>query len=238
MPKKKFYAVAIGRKPGIYTEWSGEHGAQRQIIRFSGQNFKGFETLKEAEAYYKEFSRTDQNGTNTSEENPDSSCEAGQSQHNGRIVIYTDGGCINNPGPGGYGAVISDNGNTKELSGGYRLTTNNRMELMACIEALNSLKSPTSATLYSDSKYVVDGITKGWAKSWRSKGWIKSDRKPAINPDLWARLLDLCDKHDVVFQWVKGHAGIDGNERCDELANEAILQGNLLTDIGYEGSSV
>lgn len=134
------------------------------------------------------------------------------------VDIYTDGACSGNPGAGGWGAVIVYKGIEKELSGGQAQTTNNRMELTAVIEALKALKEPCSVTLTSDSKYVVDGITKGWADSWRAKGWRKGDGKPALNPELWAELLDLLDKHAVEFVWVKGHAGHPYNERCDRLA--------------------
>ncbi len=134
------------------------------------------------------------------------------------VEIFTDGACSGNPGPGGYGAILRFGEHEKELSGGEEHTTNNRMELMAVITALEALKRPCRVCITTDSKYVVDGIEKGWAKSWRAKGWIKSDKKPAINPDLWGRLLDLIDRHEVEFRWVKGHAGHPENERCDELA--------------------
>ena len=134
------------------------------------------------------------------------------------VDIYTDGACSGNPGAGGWGAVIVYKGKEKELSGGDRDTTNNRMELTAVIMALKALKEPCEITLTSDSKYVVDGITKGWAASWRAKGWRKGDGKPALNPELWGELLDLLTVHSVEFVWVKGHAGHPYNERCDRLA--------------------
>ena len=134
------------------------------------------------------------------------------------VDIYTDGACRGNPGRGGWGAVLVYQGIEKELSGGEKETTNNRMELTAAIEALSALHEPCEVTLTSDSKYLVDGITKGWAVSWRAKGWKKSDKSPALNPDLWARLLDLLETHEVTFVWVKGHAGHPYNERCDEMA--------------------
>lgn len=135
-----------------------------------------------------------------------------------QVDIYTDGACSGNPGAGGWGAIIVYKGVEKELSGGEAQTTNNRMELTAVIRALSALKEPCAVTLTSDSKYVVDGITKGWAKGWRAKGWRKADGKSALNPDLWGELLDLLEKHDVTFVWVKGHAGHPYNERCDALA--------------------
>ena len=138
------------------------------------------------------------------------------------IEIYTDGACSGNPGPGGWGAVLRYRFNgkvyEKELSGGDASTTNNRMELTACIEALSALKEPCEVTLTTDSQYVVNGMTKGWASSWQKNGWIKSDKKPAQNPDLWEKLLELSKQHKLTFVWIKGHAGHPENERCDALA--------------------
>lgn len=136
------------------------------------------------------------------------------------VVLYTDGACSGNPGPGGWGAVLSFDGHEKELSGGESSTTNNRMELTAVIEGLRALKRRCSVKIVTDSRYVVDGITKGWAKSWRAHGWVKSDKKPALNSDLWGVLLDLIDSHEVSFEWIKGHAGHPYNERCDQMAVE------------------
>lgn len=134
------------------------------------------------------------------------------------VNIYTDGACRGNPGVGGWGAILVYNGHEKELSGGETCTTNNRMELTAAIRALEVLKEPCAVTLTSDSRYLVDGVTRGWAASWRARGWIKGDKTPALNPDLWGQLLDLLEKHKVEFVWVHGHAGHPYNERCDALA--------------------
>lgn len=134
------------------------------------------------------------------------------------VEIYTDGACSGNPGAGGWGAILRCEGREKELSGGEAHTTNNRMELLGVINALDALKYPCRVKLTTDSKYVVDGVTKGWAAGWRRRGWKKSDGKPALNPDLWGRLLDLLAKHEVEFSWIKGHAGHEENERCDALA--------------------
>lgn len=134
------------------------------------------------------------------------------------VEIFTDGACSGNPGPGGYGAILRCEGKEKELSGGEAHTTNNRMELMGVITALEALKYPCEVTLTTDSRYVVDGITKGWAASWKKRGWKKSDGKPALNTDLWDRLLSLLETHKVKFNWIKGHAGHEENERCDRLA--------------------
>lgn len=135
-----------------------------------------------------------------------------------KVEIYTDGACSGNPGKGGWGAVLVYNGIEKELSGFDKDTTNNRMELTAVIEGLKALKEPCEVKLTTDSKYVCDAINKGWVYSWKSKGWKKADKKPALNVDLWEQLLELLDKHNVEFIWVKGHAGHKYNERCDELA--------------------
>lgn len=152
-----------------------------------------------------------------------------------KIDIYTDGACSGNPGAGGYGIVMLYKGARKELSQGYKVTTNNRMEMLAVIKALECLKEPCQVTLYSDSKYVVDSITKGWVYNWQKKGWIKSDRKKALNVDLWERLLSLLKIHQVEFVWVKGHAENVENERCDELARGAVASGNLMEDENYNG---
>ncbi len=134
------------------------------------------------------------------------------------VTIYTDGACSGNPGPGGWGAILRYKDTEKELSGGAADTTNNRMELTAVIEALDILKEPCVVELYSDSKYVIGGLSKGWAKGWQKRGWIKSDKKPALNPDLWERLLALTDRHEMRYHWVKGHAENEKNNRCDQMA--------------------
>ena len=134
------------------------------------------------------------------------------------VTLYTDGACSGNPGPGGWGAILEYEGHEKELSGGEESTTNNRMELTAVIRGLQALKESCIVELYSDSKYVIDGLQKGWAVSWRKNGWKKADKKPALNPDLWEILLNLVEKHQVHYHWVKGHAENPKNNRCDELA--------------------
>ncbi len=134
------------------------------------------------------------------------------------VTIYTDGACSGNPGPGGWGAVLLYGAHRRELSGGEANTPNNRMELTAVIEALSLLKEPCTVDLWSDSKYVIDGLEKGWAKGWQKRGWVKSDKKPALNPDLWEKLLALTDTHTLRYHWVKGHADTAENNRCDELA--------------------
>ncbi len=134
------------------------------------------------------------------------------------VTLYTDGACSGNPGPGGWGAILEYAGTKKELSGGEKSTTNNRMELTAVIAGLSALKEPCIVELYSDSKYVIDGLQKGWAESWRKNGWKKADKKPALNPDLWEKLLELTHVHTIRYHWVKGHADNPKNNRCDALA--------------------
>ncbi len=151
-----------------------------------------------------------------------------------QVTIYTDGGALGNPGPGGFGVVMLYNQHRKELSGGYRLTTNNRMELMAAIRGLETLNKPCDVTLYTDSRYVADSINQGWAKRWRANGWRKNKTEKALNPDLWERLLDLLEQHHVRVMWVKGHAGNRENERCDQLSVAAARQPDLPADEVYE----
>ncbi len=134
------------------------------------------------------------------------------------VTLYTDGACSGNPGPGGWGAILEYRGTEKELSGGEESTTNNRMELTAVIEGLSALKEPCVVELYSDSKYVIDGLEKGWAESWQKNGWKKADKKPALNPELWEKLLELTRIHQMRYHWVKGHSDNPKNERCDQLA--------------------
>ncbi|MBF0566647.1 MAG: ribonuclease HI [Nitrospirae bacterium] len=150
------------------------------------------------------------------------------------VSIYTDGACIGNPGPGGYGAILVYGSKRKELSGGFRLTTNNRMEIMAVISALSALNRKCSVTVYSDSRLVVDSMSKGWAKKWRINGWKRSKDEPALNADLWEKLLGLCEEHRTRFVWVEGHSGHTENERCDSLSKDAARNGNLPPDKIYE----
>ena len=151
-----------------------------------------------------------------------------------QITIHTDGACLGNPGPGGYGVVMEWAGHRRELSGGFRLTTNNRMELLAAIEGLRALKEPCAVTLISDSLYVVKAMQQGWARRWRANGWRRDRNTLASNHDLWAQLLPLCETHQVEFRWVKGHAGNRENERCDALAVAAAQGRDLPVDAGYE----
>lgn len=149
------------------------------------------------------------------------------------VTIYTDGGADPNPGPGGYGAVLISGPRRKEISGGFARTTNNRMEILAAIKALEALKTPCRVRLHSDSQYLVNAVTKGWARRWQANGWQRNRQEDAINPDLWERLLALCETHEVKFVWVRGHAGNPENERCDTLAGRASKQADLPADEGY-----
>ena len=149
------------------------------------------------------------------------------------VTIYTDGAADPNPGPGGYGVVLICGKHRKELSGGFARTTSNRMEILAAIKGLEALKIPCKVRLHSDSQYLVSAMTLGWARRWQAHGWKRNRHDYALNPDLWGRLLTLCDTHEVLFIWVKGHAGRRENERCDMLAGRALQKGSLPPDEGY-----
>lgn len=153
-----------------------------------------------------------------------------------QVTIYSDGACSGNPGPGGYGVVLLYKGQRKELSGGFRLTTNNRMEIMAVIVGLRALKTKCSATVITDSQLLINTMTKGWATRWKENGWKKRNKEKVLNKDLWTRLLQLCDYHKVRFLWTQAHAGDPENERCDKLAGEAAKQSGLPKDLDYEKS--
>lgn len=231
MAGKKVYAVAAGHQPGIYDNWPE---AEQQVKGYTGARYKGFIDRAEAELWLRDPQYRQATARNN---HPPAPAAETPQPRVGEISIYTDGGCRNNPGPGGYGAILIVDGHEQELSGGFQHTTNNRMELMACIVALRAVKQRNRPiTLYSDSSYVVNGISKGWARNWRRKGWIKSDKQPAINPDLWGELLELTEKLDITFQWVRGHAGHPLNERCDQLAVAASKESGLPVDEGYPGS--
>jgi ribonuclease HI len=153
-----------------------------------------------------------------------------------KVEIYTDGACSGNPGPGGYGVILVYKGKRKELSGGFRRTTNNRMELMALIAALGSLKESCAVTIHTDSKYLMGGFEKNWVAKWKANGWRTSAKEPVQNQDLWMRLDSMLEEHVPSFCWVKGHADSEENNRCDELAVEACRKKDLPVDEGYEGN--
>lgn len=218
-------------------------GHQVKVVMGSYRNIKitTKEDLVIAEAFFKEDlkekemvedQKVQEAKINTAEKKDQESKEDKKNQR--AVEIYTDGACSGNPGAGGYGVVLLYGNKRKEMSEGYRMTTNNRMEVLAVIKGLEALKEPCQVTLYSDSKYVVDAIQKGWVKKWKANGWYRNKKERASNVDLWERLLVQLERHQVTFQWVKGHADNPGNERCDELARGAIAAGNLLEDENYQ----
>lgn len=154
------------------------------------------------------------------------------------VDLYTDGACSGNPGKGGYGFILKYNSHEKCGSGGFLLTTNNRMEILAVIKGLSSLKETCNVNLYSDSKYVIDAIKEGWVYKWEAKCWMRNKKEKAVNVDLWEQLLVLLDEHNVELHWVKGHAGHPENERCDRLAVEAYMSDNLIEDEGYVSEEI
>ncbi len=218
-------------------------GHQVKVVMGSYRNIKitTKEDLVIAEAFFKEDlkekemvedQKVQEPKTNTAEKKDQESKDDKKNQR--AVEIYTDGACSGNPGAGGYGVVLLYGNKRKEMSEGYRMTTNNRMEVLAVIKGLEALKEPCQVTLYSDSKYVVDAIQKGWVTKWKANGWYRNKKERASNVDLWERLLVQLERHQVTFQWVKGHADNPGNERCDELARGAIAAGNLLEDENYQ----
>lgn len=234
MATKKFYAVAKGRKPGIYENWPD---AQAQVSGFQGAVYKGFKTRSEAEGWM--LSPSYESGKAKSK-TASATPEAASAIPDNALLIYSDGGALGNPGVGAYGVVIIDGDDSRELKRGFLHTTNNRMELLGCIMGLADVSELTPPdrpiVVTTDSSYVVNGISKGWARGWKARGWRKADGKPALNPDLWDRLLDLTEGRQVVFKWVKGHAGHPENERCDALVN-GVTRGDgigLLRDVAFE----
>jgi ribonuclease HI len=229
-PPKRYYAVARGINPGIYRAWSGTDGAEVQVRGVAGALYKGFATLAEAQQWLANPVLPPR-PSHQRRAVPDLS--PSPSKAPGQIVVYTDGGCHGNPGPGGYGVVILAGGRRRELAAGFRLTTNNRMELMACIAAIEAADGAGSVVLHTDSRYVVNGIEKGWARRWRSRGWMRTAAEAAENSDLWARLLELSERRPVRFVWLRGHAGEEENERCDALATAAAQGPDLREDRAY-----
>ena len=247
MANKKIYVVAQGKTPGVYKAWGGVGQAQEQVKGYPGAVYKSFGSAGEARAWLESVPhRSDtmdalnklpsgsyvSNGRSKSGDTPRFTGHQDELDK-GKAVIYTDGGCLGNPGPGGYAAVVMTGDDREELSGGFRRTTNNRMEVLACIKGLESLPPGSDVVLISDSKYTVDAMTKGWAKKWRSKNWMRTPTESAKNPDLWERMLVVCEARKESFRGVKGHAGTEENERCDELAVAASKGDVLDEDEGY-----
>ena len=255
--KKQFYLVVRGRNPGLYQQWSGEDGASAQVTGFPGALYKGFSTIAAAHEWVRSLPATEQTPALQlladykhaphAEAEPDQNTQqplsrpatfpsenVPSSSTNGIVMMYTDGSALGNPGPGGYGVVLRYKDHYKEFTGGFRLTTNNRMELMACIVGLRALKRPVSVRLHSDSRYVVDAFRKGWIHRWQAQNWMRSETEPVKNADLWAELRLLCEGHQVEFVWVPSHQGVPDNERCHELAIAAAAYPDLPPDIAFE----
>jgi ribonuclease HI len=251
--RANYYAVRVGHQPGLYRSWEE---CEASVKGYSGAVFKGFATRSEAEAFLN-LGRVDPVAVKPIPKPVKPAVESvpvpplltsfvptNSAPANGRkkIVIYADGACTGNPGPGGYGAVILYAGSRKELSAGFRYTTNNRMEILGCIAALSALREPCDVTIYSDSRYVVNAMTKSWALRWRKNNWQRREKtgemKAALNSDLWAQMLELCAKHRVRFEWVRGHDGVEENERCDQLARSAAAGHGLGIDVVFESPKV
>ncbi len=231
MAGKKFYAVAVGAECGVFTDWTA---AEKQVKGFPGARYKGFSSRADAEAWLADPQYAGRAGNSRSRKKAVSPTVPDETVP-GTITIYTDGGAINNPGPGGYGVVITQDGLQRELSGGFRRTTNNRMEMMAAIVALKEVRDiGLPVSLYSDSSYLVNGVNKGWAEKWRKNGWIKSDGQIPANVDLWEKLLNILASVEVQFHWVKGHSGHPLNERCDHLAVAEAKNSPQAVDVHYE----
>jgi ribonuclease HI len=241
---KQYYVVIQGHRPGLYYRWFGEEGAAEQVDGLADAVYKGFYTLQEAVDWLRELHAETIPGLapdlvellglpaeRRRREDPSALLKAG------KVVIYTDGGVLYDPGSGGYGVVLRYKEHRKELSGGFRRTTKNRMELLACIEGLKALRLRCSVVLYSNSRYVVHGMTKGWAEQWQAKGWKLEDDADVKNADLWRQLVSLCQEHDVELRWIRGHVGNVDIETCDQLAMAAARRPNLPVDTVYETTS-
>ncbi|MDZ7314887.1 MAG: ribonuclease HI [candidate division KSB1 bacterium] len=223
--KKIFYAVARGRRTGLFTSWGGENGAEEQVRGFPGAVFKGFARLEDALDYLHAHGVT---AEGFADHRP-------RDRHaDGAVHFYTDGASIGNPGRGGFAVIRIRNGDRSEWAQGFRLTTNNRMELLACISALESLSEPLPVVIHCDSRYVIDNLQQGRVRRWRENGWRTAAGKPVENADLWQRLLELTERFSPTFDWVKGHAGSPENERCDRLAQAAAAADDVAIDEGYE----
>lgn len=241
--KKQLYLVIHGRRPGIYTQWFGPGQAAEQVEGFPEAIYKGFYTREEALNWLREFPLETllklapglvEYLQAESVDSPTLAQTIASHLDAGKVVIFTDGSAHSQTGAGGYGVVLKYKDSRKELSGGFRKTTNNRMEILACIVGLQALKKKSHVVIFSDSQYVVNSLVKGWAQKWRSQSWMRTKKEPAENADLWAQLLELCEHHTVEFEWVKAHNSTRENERCDQLAYAASQKRNLPPDPGYE----
>ena len=241
--KKSIYVVVNGRKPGIYSKWFGVGEAAEQIDGFPEAVYKGFYTREEALNWLKEFSpetleKLAPNLVEYLDKKDDSVPTLAETiaelMQSGKVVMFTDGSTNTNSGAGGYGVILRYKENVKVLSGGFRKTTSNRMEIIACIEGLRALKKKSDVIVFSDSQYVVNSMSKGWAKKWQARNWMRNHTEKAENSDLWAQLLELYNQHNVEFRWIKGHNSTKDNERCDQLAFKAAQKRNLPADEGFE----
>lgn len=237
----QFYVVLRGRKPGLYSTWSGVNGAESQVKGFNGALFKGFADAAEVTRWlrrlkYPREALPPEVAQLLESVEPDHEIERQYRQmlKNNKVVIFTDGACAGNPGPGGYGAVLLSGNRRKELSGGFRSTTNNRMELTAVIRALKAIKKPAEVVVFSDSRYVVDTMNSGRLRKWLLAGWRRVGNQPVANVDLWKELVELATVHQVEFIWVKGHAEYPENAHCDLLAVQAARNHGGAVDAGFE----
>ncbi len=241
---KSIYIVIKGHQPGVYTQWDGSDGANAQVEGFAGAVYRGFYNREEAANWLKSqpshlltppLQRWLKEQSN---QNADTLKDRVQDiLQKGGIVIFIDGSSLGNPGRGGYGALIIDNQGQREISGGFRRTTNNRMELYACIAALESLRHPSAVLVITDSAYLYRATSEGWLNRWARSGWKGRDGKLVENIDLWQRLFRLCQTLPIEFYWIKGHNSTIENERCDRLATSAAQQPHLPEDTGYQRHS-
>ncbi|GAB4469554.1 MAG: ribonuclease HI [Anaerolineales bacterium] len=242
--KKSIYLVLKGRQTGVYQEWDGTQGAKAQVEGYAGAIFKSFYTSEEATNWLKSQSVTPlppalRKWLDDQEKAPHNSASKSLQSivenhlQGGGIVIFTDGSTLGNPGPGGYAAVILKNQHRQEIRGGFRLTTNNRMELYACIAALETIIAPSNVLIITDSAYVYRATSQGWLQRWIQNGWRRGDGKTVENQDLWQKLHHLHQKHTVKYYWIKGHNATVENERCDRLAVTSAQAPNLPPDPGY-----
>jgi ribonuclease HI len=238
--KKQYYIVVHGLKPGLYTEWFGDNGASKQVEGFNDAIYKGFYSKEDALVWLREFSEeTLRKYAPNLLDLVDYSVplqvvdEGSECLKEGKIIIHTDGCAMGNPGAGGFAALLRYKEREKEITGGFQETTNNRMELMACIEGLKALKQKSDIVVFSDSKYLVDSINEKWIYKWRNNHWMKSKKKQVMNADLWKTLLELVEQHEIEFRWVRGHNIDKNNQRCDFLAKQAAQGQNLPVDTGF-----
>lgn len=240
--EKNYYVVLRGIQPGVYTSWAGENGAEKQVKGYPGAQYKGFHNQAEAARWLRGLNLAREElprqaaqllAANTADTEVEALIQSAHEQ--GKVVLFSDGACIRNPGPGGYGAVLRFRNRRKEISGGYRRTTNNRMEIIACINGLKQLKHPSQVVVFSDSRYLVEAMNGGKALNWQAARWRRGGNQKVENADLWEELLSLCAVHQVEFFWLKGHAEYRENMRCDELATRAAQKAATNVDAGFEG---